>query len=70
MKWLIERYRVQNHFGSIREVAEACGFDYQRLLKRLNNPETFKVFEIRALDNVLHFKESDLVDILRGDLEE
>ena len=69
MKWLLEEYRTRNRFHSLKEIAERAGIDYQRLLKRIENPKTFKLFEIEALDELLHFTDSDLLKILRGEIQ-
>jgi hypothetical protein len=67
MKWLLEEYRTRNRLHSLKEIAEMAGIDYQRLLKRIENPKSFKLFEIEALDELLHFTDSDLLKILRGE---
>lgn len=69
MKWLLEEYRTRNRIDSLKEIAERTGIDYQRLLKRIENPRSFKLFEIEALDELLHFTDEDLLKILRGEIQ-
>lgn len=69
MRWLIEEYRTRNRIDSLKEIAEHTGIDYQRLLKRIENPKSFKLFEIEALDELLHFTDEDLLKILRGEIQ-
>ena len=67
MRWLIEQYRVRQHIDSIEELAQRTGIDVQRLRKRIKDPRTLKVFEINALDRILHFSNEDLVKIIKGE---
>lgn len=69
MKWLLEEYRTRNRIDSLKEIAASSGIDYQRLLKRIENPSSFKLFEIEALDRLLHFTDEDLLKILRGEIQ-
>lgn len=68
MKWLIKRYMVAAQIDSISELAKKAGLTRRVLYDRINNPETFRVYEIKALDDVLKFQEEDLVAILRGEV--
>ena len=68
MKWLIEEYRVRAHIDSIEELAGRTGIDVQRLRKRIKEPQTIKLFELKALDKILHFKDEDLLKILKGEV--
>ena len=56
----------QQHIGSISELAKRSGIKRQLLYDRINEPQTFKIFELMALDAVLHFSEEDLLKIVRG----
>ena len=67
MKWLIEEYRVRQHIESIEELALRTGIDVQRLRRRIKDPGSLKMFELKALDKILHFSNEDLVKILKGE---
>lgn len=69
MKWLIEEYRVRAHIDSIEELAGRTGIDVQRLRKRIKEPQTIKLFELKALDKILHFRDEDLIKILKGEFK-
>lgn len=65
MKWLIREYMTKKHIASFSELAKATGIEYRTLMNHLADVGKFRVFEIVALDNVLQFKNEDLVRILR-----
>ena len=69
MKWLIEEYRVHNHIESVDELAQRTGIDVQRLRKRIKDPQTIRLFELKALDRILHFRDEDLLRIVKGDFK-
>ena len=66
MKWLIKKYMVQQHIDSLAELAKMAGIARRTLYDRLEDPKTIKVFELEALDKILHFEDEDLVKLARG----
>lgn len=66
IKWLFREYLTSNHIENLKTLAKMSGIKYQTLLARMNNPRNFKVFEIDALDNVLHFSPEDLASLVKG----
>ena len=66
MKWLIKRYMVEAHIESLSELAKAAGIARRTLYDRIDDPGTFRLFEIMALDKILHFSDEDLTKLARG----
>ena len=69
MKWLIRGYMNSQRIGSIEELATRTGINVQTLRRRIESPTQLKVFEIVALDNILHFTSEDLLKIIRGEVD-
>jgi len=42
-----------------------AGFKPTNWKNRLNHPEEFRLFELRALDRVLHFSTEDFIELIR-----
>ena len=68
MKWLIKSYMVKAHINSVMELSAATGITRRHLYDILKDPYRLKVFEIKALDEVLHFSEQDLLRLVRGEV--
>ena len=51
---------------SFKSLADDTGIDYQTLLDHIARPELFRKFELKALDDVLHFTDEDLIKLIRG----
>ena len=66
MKWLIKKYMAEQHIDSLDELSKATGIARRTLFYRIADPRTFKVFELEALDKVLHFADEDIVKLARG----
>ena len=45
-----------------RELARKSGMETRTLYGRLQNPSTFRVFELQAISRVLHLKIGDIID--------
>ena len=65
-KKLFRRYMAEAEIDNFSELSRQSGIDYQTLNVRIKNPGTFRVFEIRQLDELLHFSDEDLILITRG----
>lgn len=65
-KKIIKLHMIDADISSFRELSERTGIDYQRLNKRVKSPETFHIYEIRALDRLFHFTDEELLSLLRG----
>ena len=65
MKWLIKTYMAREHIESISELASKCGFTRRLLYDRINDPKTFRIYELMALNRVLHFTDEDFLMLLR-----
>lgn len=65
LKKLLRRYMVDLDIDSFKDLAKDTGIDYQTLLDHIARPELFRRFEIKALDDVLHFEDEDLLRLIR-----
>ena len=66
IKKLLRRYMIEADIDSFTQLAKETGIDYQRLNRRIADPHSFTVFELIALDDVLHFSDEDLLLLVRG----
>jgi len=62
---LLLYYMIDSDINSFRELARETGIDYQRLRRRLEDPHSFTVYELLALDETLQLTDEDLLKILR-----
>lgn len=63
---IIKTYMSMNDIDSFTELSKLTGLCRQTLYDRINNPGSFRVYEILALDEVLHFTDEHLVQLIRG----
>lgn len=68
MKWLIKKYMVEAHIDSISALAREIGMTRKTLCERITEPQNFRLFEIMALDRILHFTDEDLARLMRGQI--
>lgn len=66
MKWLIRSYMCREHIESFSRLAELTGINKRTLFKRFDMPNTFRLYELKALDDVLKFSNEDLMALIRG----
>ena len=66
IKKLLKFYMIDCDIDSFRVLAKETGIDYQRLRRRLEDPHSFTVFELLALNDTLHFTDEDLLKLIRG----
>ena len=66
IKKLLRRYMIEADIDSFAQLAKETGIDYQRLNRRIADPHSFTVFELIALDDVLHFSDEDLLILIKG----
>lgn len=66
IKKLLRRYMIEADIDNFTQLAKETGIDYQRLNRRMADPHSFTVFELIALNDVLHFEDEDLLKIVRG----
>jgi hypothetical protein len=66
IKKLFKKYMIDADLDCFTDLARETGIDYQRLNKRMADPHSFTVFELIALNDVLHFEDEDLLKIVRG----
>ena len=63
---LVRLKMVVNHIEGFKELSRLTGIAYQTLRLKIRKPEQLRVYEIVALDDVLHFGDGELLTILRG----
>ena len=66
MKWLIKRYMIDAHIESLVELSKRTGIAKRTLYDRIRDQSTLKLFELNALDEILHFSEEDIIKLIRG----
>jgi len=65
-KRLFKRYMLDKYIDSLKELSDMAGIEYRTFLIRMDNPESFRGYELKALDNILNFATDDLVNLIRG----
>lgn len=70
MKWLIKEYMIKARINSFSELARCAGIEYQTLQNHIKHASSFRLFEIRMLDDVLHFSDDDMLKIIRGGVKD
>lgn len=64
---IVDKYIVENDFErGLKELSERTGIKYLRLQEHLKNPGSLRLFEIKSIDDELHFSDEDLVKFIRG----
>lgn len=63
LKWLIKEYMTRLRIEDFKTLAKMCGIDYQTFQRRIKHPENFRMFELRAINDILHFESEDLIKI-------
>ena len=66
MKWLLKEYMAANHIDNFKELARQTGIKLRTLRRRIDDPSTLLLYEIRALDETLHFKDEDKLKLISG----
>lgn len=66
IKKLFKKYMIDADLDNFTDLARETGIDYQRLNRRMADPHSFTVFELIALNDVLHLEDEDLLKIIRG----
>lgn len=64
---LIKHYMNVNDIESFSELSKLTGICRQTLYDRLDNPDSFKRYEIKALNDVLHFSIEDAGKFILGE---
>lgn len=65
-KWIVKKRMLENHIENLLELSNITGLGYQTMRSHIDNPERLKIFELNALDDVLHFEDCEIVGVIRG----
>lgn len=68
MKKMFMLYMINNDIPSFKELARMSGIQERNLLKKIANPSMFRLYELRAVDEILHFSSEDLIKLTRGEV--
>lgn len=66
IKKLFKQYMINADLDSFSELSRQSGIDYQTLNVRIKSPGTFRIYEIRQLNELLQFSDEDLLQLIRG----
>ena len=67
IKKLLQLYMIETDISNFSELSRQSGIEYQTLNVRVKNPGTFRVYEIRQLNKLLHFSDEDLMILIKGE---
>lgn len=67
VKKLLLLYMIEADIHNFSELSRQSGIDYQTLNARVKNSGTFRVYELRRLDELLHFSDEDLIILIKGE---
>lgn len=68
MKWLLKRYMVEQQIDSFSALCRRTGIAKRTLYDRISEPSTLRIFELKALDEVLHFSDEDMIKLAKGEV--
>ena len=66
IKKLLHLYMIEADINNFSELSRQSGIEYQTLNVRVKNPGTFRIYELRRLDELLHFDDEDLITLIKG----
>ena len=64
---LFKRKLIDKDIDDFKDLAQMTGIKYDTLLDHLKRPGMFRTFELRALDEVLEFEDSELLLLIKGE---
>ena len=65
-KRMFKRYILERYIDSLKELPDMAGIEYRTFLQRMENPALFRAYELKALDDILHFEDADLFLLIKG----
>lgn len=65
MKKMFRMYMLKQDVESFKQLASLTGIKERNLEKKIVNPSMFRLYEIRALDEILHFSDEDMLKLVR-----
>ena len=63
--WMVKTYMTHAHIETFTDLAAETGIEYRTLMNRLDEVGMLRVYEIRQLDDVLHFSSKDLLALIK-----
>jgi len=64
---LFKRKLIDRDIEDFKDLAKMTGIKYDTLLDHLKRPEMFRTFELKALNEVLEFEDSELLLLIKGE---
>ena len=65
--WMFQDYIIKNRIdGGVKELASMSGIEYATLNKRIKAPDMFRAYELKSLDEILHFETEDLIRLVKA----
>ena len=64
--WIFKKYMLQVQIESFVELARESGLEYRTMMNHIEEPGHFRIYELRALDEILHFDAADLIYLIKG----
>lgn len=66
IKKLLRLYMIKYDIDSFRELAKETGINYQRLRRRLEDPQSLTVYELLAINDALQLTDEDFLKLIKG----
>ena len=64
-KWIVKERMIKKHIGTMLELSKTTGLGYQTMRNHIDHPENMKLFEFRALDDILQFDDCEKLTLLK-----
>lgn len=64
---VFKRKMIDHDIQDFKDLSKKSGIKYDTLLDHLKRPEMFRAFDLKALNEVLEFEDSELLLIIKGD---
>lgn len=65
-RWILRKSSAEAHIKTNKELCKQTGINARTLRDRFIDPSSLRVFELRALNDVLNFSDEDLLKIVKG----
>lgn len=68
MSRLIKTAAYINGIDTLKELSGETGIPYQRMYKRMQDTDMFRVWELRAIAEAANLSDEDIVKLVRGNV--